>query len=171
MLGKMPTLPELADASTDLLANAPQLKVTINRDHASRFGISPQLIADTLDDAYGQRQVTQYLTQLDANPIILEIKPELLGELSSLDRIYVKSPLTGGRCRCWRSRPSPRARSVPRSRQGPVPGGRAGFNLRPGAALGQAVDSAQAARPRMRAPSSGRSGRRGVPGLAVSTPA
>src|SRR5439155_9163208 len=92
MLEKMRTLPELADASTDLSASAPQLKLTINRDQASRFGISPQLIDDTLNDAYGQRQVTQYLTQLVANPIILEITPELQKSLGSLDRIYLKSP-------------------------------------------------------------------------------
>src|SRR5215813_3292782 len=67
MLEKMRSLPQLADASTDLLSSAPQLKFAINRDQASRFGISPQLIDDTLNDAYGQRQVTQYLTQLNAN--------------------------------------------------------------------------------------------------------
>src|SRR5260370_22118783 len=57
MLQKLRTLPELADATSDLLANAPQLKITINRDQAARFGISPRLIDDTLNDAYGQRQI------------------------------------------------------------------------------------------------------------------
>ena len=97
MLDKMRTLPQLADASSDLLANAPQLKITINRDQAARFGISPQLIDDTLNDAYGQRQITQYFTQLNTYFVILEILPELQNEpRSSLDRLYVKSPLTGG---------------------------------------------------------------------------
>ena len=71
MLEKMRTLPQLADAATDLLANAPQIQVTINRDQASRFGISPQLIDDTLNDAFAQRQITQYFTQLNTYPIIL----------------------------------------------------------------------------------------------------
>jgi len=92
----MRTLPELTNVSSDLLANSPQLKVTINRDQASRFGISAQLIDDTLYDAYGQRQVTQYYTQLNTSPVILEITPELQRDLSSLDRLYVKSPVTGG---------------------------------------------------------------------------
>jgi multidrug efflux pump subunit AcrB len=48
--------------STDLLANAPRLMITINRDQAARFGITPQAIDDTLNDAYGQRQITQYFT-------------------------------------------------------------------------------------------------------------
>ncbi len=71
----MRRLPELTNVSSDLLANSPQLKVTINRDQASRFGISAQLIDDTLYDAYGQRQVTQYYTQLNTSPVILEITP------------------------------------------------------------------------------------------------
>ena len=96
MLAKMRTLPQLADVTSDLLANAPQLKLTINRDQASRFGISPQLIDDTLNDAYGQRQITQYFTQLNTYFVILEILPELQTKLASLDRLYVKSPLTGG---------------------------------------------------------------------------
>src|SRR5258708_16765832 len=91
----MRTLPQLADASSDLLANAPQLKVTINRDQASCFGISAQMIDDTLNDAFGQRQITQYFTQLKTYWIILEIPPDQQRELTSLDRLYVKSPLTG----------------------------------------------------------------------------
>jgi hydrophobe/amphiphile efflux-1 (HAE1) family protein len=149
MLDKMRTLPELADASTDLLANAPQLKFTINRDQASRFGISPQLIDDTLNDAYGQRQVTQYLTQLVANPIILEILPELQTDLSSLDRLYVKSPLTGGLVPLSALVDVDSSKVGPLSvtHQGQFPSVTLGFNLRQGVALGQAVDAiAQAAR-------------------------
>ena len=96
MLDKMRTLPQITDVASDLLANAPQLKITINRDQASRFGISPQLIDDTLNDAFGQRQITQYFTQLKTYFVILEILPELQKDLSTLNRLYVKSPLTGG---------------------------------------------------------------------------
>ena len=84
LLERMRRLPELTNVSSDLLANSPQLKVAINRDQASRFGISAQLIDDTLYDAYGQRQVTQYYTQLNSSPVILEITPELQSDLSSL---------------------------------------------------------------------------------------
>ncbi len=87
MLDKMRTLPVLADASTDLLAIAPHLRVTINRDQASRFGITPQMIDDTLNDAYGQRQITQYFTQLNTYWIILEVAPELQDSFASPDRI------------------------------------------------------------------------------------
>ena len=76
-------LPELADVASDLLANAPQLKVTINRDQASRFGISPQT-----DRRHAQRRLSgsarsrSTYTQLNTYWIILEILPELQTDLS-----------------------------------------------------------------------------------------
>jgi multidrug efflux pump subunit AcrB len=147
MLAKMRTLPQLADATSDLLANAPQLKITINRDQAARFGISPQLIDDTLNDAYGQRQITQFYTQLNTYFIILEILPELQEDLASLDRLYLKSPLTGGLV------PLSNLVQIDSSKAGPLqvthqsqfPAVTLTFNLRPGVALGEAVDAVTAA--------------------------
>src|SRR5262245_64142133 len=69
--------------------------VSINRDQASRFGIQPEVIDATLNDAFGQRQVAQYYTQTDTYEVILEVPPEMQGDPNTLDRIYVKSPLTG----------------------------------------------------------------------------
>jgi HAE1 family hydrophobic/amphiphilic exporter-1 len=142
LLDKMRTLPELVDASSDLLASAPQLKVTINRDQASRFGISAQMIDDTLNDAYGQRQVTQYFTQLNTYFLILEILPELQSSLESFDRIYVKSPLTGAAV------PLSALVDADSYRTGPLsvnhqefPSATLTFNLRAGVALGEAVDA------------------------------
>ena len=77
MLAKLKTLPELADVSTDLQGNAPQLTIHINRDAAARFGIQPQVIDDTLNDAFGQRQVGQYYTQTNSYFIVLEALPDL----------------------------------------------------------------------------------------------
>ena len=76
MLAKLQTLPELADVSTDQQANAPQLTITINRDQAARFGIQPQVIDDTLNDAFGQRQVAQYFTQTNTYFVVLEVLPD-----------------------------------------------------------------------------------------------
>jgi hydrophobe/amphiphile efflux-1 (HAE1) family protein len=143
MLAKLKTLPELADASSDLLANAPQMRLTINRDQASRFGISPQLIDDTLNDAYGQRQITQYYTQLNTYFVILEILPELQADPASLDRLYVKSPLTGGVVPLSALVEMDASRAGPLSvtHQAQFPAVTLTFNLRPGIALGQAVDA------------------------------
>jgi hydrophobe/amphiphile efflux-1 (HAE1) family protein len=147
MLQKLRTLPQLADATSDLLANAPQLRLTINRDQASRFGISPQLIDDTLNDAYGQRQITQYYTQLNTYFIILEILPGLQSDLTSLDRLYVKSPLTGGivPLSTFVETDSSRAGPLQVTHQSQFPSVTLTFNLRAGVALGDAVDAITAA--------------------------
>src|SRR5260221_8542657 len=143
MLDAMRKLPQLADVASDLLANGPQLKVTINRDQASRFGISAQLIDDTLYNAYRQRQVTQYYTQLNTSPVILEITPELQSDLSSLDRLYVKSPVTGGvvPLTALVDIDSTKTGPLTVTHQGQFPAVTLAFNLRPGTALGQAVDA------------------------------
>lgn len=143
LLQKLRTLKELADVSTDLLAEAPRLKVTINRDQAARFGITPQMIDDTLNDAYGQRQVAQYFTQLNTYWIVLEVSPELQDTIASLDRIYVKSPLTG------EAVPLSMLVNIDRSKVGPLsishqgqfPAITLSFNLASGVSLGQAVNA------------------------------
>jgi multidrug efflux pump subunit AcrB len=129
--------------SSDLFANAPQLKVTINRDQASRFGISAQTIDETLHDAYGQRQIAQYFTQLNTYWIILEILPELQKSMESLDRIYVKSPLTNAAVPLSALVDVDSTRTGPLSvnHQGQFPAVTLTFNLRAGVALGDAVDA------------------------------
>jgi multidrug efflux pump subunit AcrB len=143
----MKTLPQLADVSTDLLSNAPQLTVTINRDQAARFGITPQLIDDTLNDAFGQRQVAQFYTQINSYFVILEVTPQLQGLPSTLERIYVKSPLTGAAV------PPSTLVTVDNSKVGPLavshqsqlPAVTLSFNLPPNIALGQAVEAIRGA--------------------------
>jgi hydrophobe/amphiphile efflux-1 (HAE1) family protein len=143
MVERMRAIPILADVTTDLLANAPQLTVTVNRDQASRFGISPQVIDDTLNDAYGQRQITQYFTQLNTYNVIEEILPALQDKLESLDRIYVKSPLTGGAVPLSSlvNTDSKTVGPLSISHQGQIPAVTLTFNLQPGVALGNAVDA------------------------------
>ena len=156
MLEKMQTLPQLADVSSDLLANAPQLKITINRDQAARFGISPQLIDDTLNDAFGQRQITQYFTQLKTYFVILEILPEQQKDIATLDRLYVKSPLTGNAVPLSSLVDVDSNKTGPLSvaHQGQFPAVTLSFNLQPGIALGQAVDAISAAAREIGLPSS-----------------
>ena len=143
LLEKLRTLPQLTDVSTDLLAAAPRLQITINRDQASRFGISAQLIDDTLNDAFGQRQITQYFTQLKTYFVVLEILPDLQKDLTTLDRLYVKSPLTGGAVPLSSlvTIDSHGVGPLLISHQGQFPAVTMSFNLAPGVALGQAVDA------------------------------
>ena len=134
ILAKMQTLPELRDVATDQQTNGTTLELKINRDTASRYGIQPQLIDDTLYDAFGQRQVTQYFTQLNSYHVILEVLPELQGSLDTLNKIYVKSPTTGDQVplsafATWTSVP---VRPLSISHQGQFPAITISFNLAPG---------------------------------------
>src|SRR6202022_733947 len=104
-------------------------------------------IDDTLYDAFGQRQVAQYFTQLNSYHVILEILPELQGNLDTLNKIYIKSPATGDQVplstfATWTSVP---VRPLSISHQGQFPAITISFNLGQGVALGQATDAVQKA--------------------------
>ncbi len=120
-------------------ARAPRCNSTSTATTASRYGIQPQLIDDTLYDAFGQRQVTQYFTQLNSYHVILEILPEMQGSLDTLSKLYIKSPLTGDEVplstfATWTSVP---VRSLSISHQGQFPAITISFNLGQGVALGR----------------------------------
>jgi HAE1 family hydrophobic/amphiphilic exporter-1 len=154
ILARMQTLSELRDVATDQQSQGTTLQLNINRDTASRYGIQPQLIDDTLYDAFGQRQVTQYFTQLNSYHVILEILPELQGKLDTLNKLYIKSPLTGEQVplatfATWTSVP---VRSLSISHQGQFPAITISFNLAQGVALGQATDAVQKAMNELGAP-------------------
>jgi HAE1 family hydrophobic/amphiphilic exporter-1 len=154
ILARMQTLPELRDVATDQQSKGTTLQLKINRDTAARYGIQPQLIDDTLYDAFGQRQVTQYFTQLNSYHVILEILPALQGSLDTLNKLYVKSPLTGEQVplatfATWTSVP---VRSLSISHQGQFPAITISFNLAQGVALGQATDAVQRAMADLGAP-------------------
>jgi HAE1 family hydrophobic/amphiphilic exporter-1 len=154
ILARMQKLPELRDVATDQQSQGTTLQLQINRDTAARYGIQPQLIDDTLYDAFGQRQVTQYFTQLNSYHVILEILPELQGNLDTLNKLYIKSPLTGEQVplatfATWTSVP---VRSLSISHQGQFPAITISFNLAQGVALGQATDSVQRAMADLGAP-------------------
>jgi HAE1 family hydrophobic/amphiphilic exporter-1 len=145
ILEKMQKLPELRDVATDQQTQGTTLTMTINRDTASRYGITPQLIDDTLYDAFGQRQITQYFTQLNSYHVILEILPQLQGDIETLNKLYIKSPSSGGQVPLsvfvkWTSTP---VRPLSISHQGQFPAITISFNLAQGVALGQATDAVQ----------------------------
>jgi HAE1 family hydrophobic/amphiphilic exporter-1 len=147
ILAKMKTLPELRDVATDQQTEGTTLQLSINRDAAARYGIQPQLIDDTLYDAFGQRQVAQYFTQVNTYHVILEITPEMQGKLDTLDKIYLKSPTTGGQVPLaafcsWTDVP---VRPLAIAHQGQFPAVTISFNLAEGTALGQATDAVQRA--------------------------
>jgi HAE1 family hydrophobic/amphiphilic exporter-1 len=143
LLAKLQTVPQIVDVGTDMLSSAPQLKVTINRDQASRFGISAQAIDDTLNDAFGQRQIAQYFTQLNTYFLILEVLPGMSISLDTFDHLYVKSPLTGGAVplSALVDFDSHKVGPLAINHQAQFPAATLSFNLRAGVALGDAVEA------------------------------
>jgi multidrug efflux pump len=152
VLQKLRTVPQLRDVATDQQTAGLQLKLQLDRDTASRLGISPVLIDATLYDAFGQRQVTTMFTQTNQYRVVLEMKPELAAHPEALHSIYVRSqtgepvPLTTF------ARYTPQATSLSINHQGQFPAVTLSFNLAPDASLGQAVDAIHRAEQEIRLP-------------------
>ncbi|HEY9211324.1 MAG TPA: efflux RND transporter permease subunit, partial [Ancylobacter sp.] len=143
LLAKLKTLPELSSLASDQQTGGATLTLTIDRDQASRFGITPADIDNTLDDAFGQRQVTQYFTQLNSYHVILELLPQFQNSPHALEQLYIKSPLTGEQVPLsvlakWTSTP---ISFLSINHQAQFPSVTLSFNLAPGVALGAAVEA------------------------------
>jgi hydrophobic/amphiphilic exporter-1 (mainly G- bacteria), HAE1 family len=154
ILDKFRSLPELRDAATDQEDLGTALMLKIDRDMASRYGIQPQLIDDTLYDAFGQRQVTQYFTQVNTYYVIEEVLPNLLGDPATLDKIYVRSPLSNQMVPMsafakWTTEP---VQSLAISHEGQFPATTLSFNLAQGVALGTATTAIQKAEQQLQLP-------------------
>ena len=143
LLAQLQQLPMLRDVASDQQASSSMLSMTIDRDQAARFGIQPSLIDQTLDDAFGQRQVTQYFTQLNAYHVILELTPSLQSDPQTLSRIYVTSPVTGQMIplSTFVKFDTEHVTFLSINHQGQYPAVTLSFNLGPGVALGDAVDA------------------------------
>jgi hydrophobic/amphiphilic exporter-1 (mainly G- bacteria), HAE1 family len=154
MLAALKTLPELRDVATDQQTAGTTLTLVTNRDQASRYGLTAQNIDDTLYDAFGQREIAQYFTQLSSYEVIMEVLPSLLGDVTTLDQIYLKSPTTGGEVPLsafakWSTTP---IQPLSISHQGQFPAITISFNLAPGISLGQATEAVQRAEAGLKLP-------------------
>ena len=153
LLGKMRTLPELRDVASDQETDGTTLTLTINRDQASRYGLSAQTIDDTLDDAFGQREIAQYFTQLSSYEVIMEVLPSLQNDLSSLDKIFLKSAQGGevplSAFAKWTTTP---IEPLSISHQSQFPATTISFNLAPGVALSQATEAIRRAQDELKLP-------------------
>ena len=119
------------------------MSLVIDRDQAARFGILPAAIDQTLYDAFGERQVTQYFTQLSSYRVILEIAPYLQRNPNTLNKLYVRSPLTGQQVplSTFVHYDTRHVGFVSVNHQGQFPSATLSFNLAPGVALGDAVEA------------------------------
>jgi HAE1 family hydrophobic/amphiphilic exporter-1 len=139
-LGK---LPQLVDIATDQQSNAPAITLTIDRDRASSFGVSPALIDNTIYDAIGQRQIAQYFTQLNAYHVVLEVTPKLQEDPRLFDQIYVTSPIDNKQIplSTFVHIDNTHTNFLSIQHQGQFPAVTISFNLAPGTSLGEAVDA------------------------------
>jgi multidrug efflux pump subunit AcrB len=154
LVDKLRRAPELRDVSSDQQSQGLQTTVVIDRDAASRLGVSPIAIDNTLYDAFGQRQVSILYRQYNQFHVILEVEPQYLLDPSSLNQVYVNStngflvPLAA----VAKFKPSNTFLSV--NHQGQFPAVTLSFNLAPGVSLGQATEAVEKAVEELRMPSS-----------------
>ncbi|HPW16002.1 MAG TPA: multidrug efflux RND transporter permease subunit, partial [Nitrospira sp.] len=138
LLESLQVRPELRDVSSDQLNQGLASLVEIDRNTASRMGITPQLITDTLYDAFGQRQVSTMFTQLNQYRVILEVMPEFQKGPEALQQLEVRG--SGGSVPLnVFTRVTETMVPLVISRQGQFPAVTISFNLAPGGSLGEAV--------------------------------
>ena len=153
LVDKLSTLRELKDVSSDQQTRGLQTTVVIDRDAASRLGVSPIAIDNTLYDAFGQRQVSILYRQYNQFHVILEVEPQYLLDPSSLNQIYVHAtngvlvPLSA----VAKFTPSNTFLSV--NHQGQFPAVTLSFNLAPRVSLGEATAAVEKAVEELRMPS------------------
>jgi len=139
LLEKLKAMPELRDVATDQLTGGLNADLVIDRDTASRFGILPQNIDDTLYDAFGQRQVSTIFTQLNQYHVVLEVNPQFQQDPEALNRLYVRSQ--SGTQVPLMSFARLQRNNAPLlvSHLGQFPAVTLSFNLAPGVSLGEAT--------------------------------
>jgi len=154
MLQQMRVLPQLVDVSSDQQDKGLQVSVAIDRNTASRLGITPKLIDDTLYDAFGQRQVSIIYTLLNQYHVVMEIEPRFWQRPETLRDIYVPSPAGGMVPLSAFARFERNTTSLAVNHQGQFPAVTISFNLAPGVSLGDAVKAIETAKQRIGFPSS-----------------
>jgi len=138
---KLRTLPQITDVNSDQQDRGQQSLVVFDRNTASRLGLSPQLIDDTLYDAFGQRQVSIMYTPLNQYHVVMEVAPQYWQNPSTLQDIYVRSP-TGAQVPLSAvTRYEPTNTLLLVNHQGQFPGVTLSFNMTLGVSLGEAVQA------------------------------
>src|ERR1700757_1511724 len=172
LVAKLQSLPQLRDVATDQLNNGLRTNITIDRDTASRLGIFPQAIDNTLYDAFGQRQVSTIFTQLNQYHVVLEVLPNFAQTPENLKDIYIRpstvtpnsgAPTANGAAVTTSGAPVPistftrmnsSSASLAVNHQGQFPVVTLSFNLAPGASLGEATKAIQQAEAEIQVPAS-----------------
>jgi multidrug efflux pump len=143
LVEKLRMLPQIQDVATDQQAGGASTWLVIDRQTASRLGITPQAIDDTLYDAFGQRQISTLFTQLNQYHVILEALPEFQKNPARLQDIYVRSAGGGQVPLSAFTHLEQGNAPLSANHQGQFPAITISFNLARGAALGDATKAIQ----------------------------
>jgi HAE1 family hydrophobic/amphiphilic exporter-1 len=154
LLATLRGLPELKDVSSDQQSNGGAVNLTIDRDAAARFGISPTDIDSAVYELIGQAEVAQFFTQQNSYHVVLEGPPDMQATTELFNTVYLLSPTTGKQVPLSQFvRIDPLgSSSLTVSHQGEFPAATLAFNLSPGVALSQATAAVQKARDQLGAP-------------------
>jgi multidrug efflux pump len=144
--------PGLRDVASDQQDQGLETSIRIDRDTAARLGITPQMIDDTLYNAFGQRQISTIFTQLNQYRVVLEVRPEYRQDPAALQQIYLRSTTGGQVPLSTFTTLEERATPLVVSHQGQFPVVTVSFNLAPGVSLGEAVDAIDATRRDLKMP-------------------
>jgi len=140
MLSQMKRLHSITDANTDLQNQGLQAMITYDRGTAARFNIAPQLIDDTLYDAFGQRQVSTMYSSLNQYHVVMEAAPQFWQNPQFLSQVYVSSPGGAQVPLSALANYEPATAPLTIAHQGLFPAVTISFNLAANASLGQAVN-------------------------------
>jgi len=154
VLQKLRTLRQLTDVNSDQQDKGLQASLVIDRNTASRLGLTAQLIDDTLYDAFGQRQVSIIYTPLNQYHVVMEVAPQYWQRPATLREIYVHSPKGAEVPLSAFTRYEPTTTSLSVNHLGQFPAVTTSFNLAPGVALGDAVAAIESATREMGLPAS-----------------
>jgi hydrophobe/amphiphile efflux-1 (HAE1) family protein len=137
----MRKLPQLKDVNSDQQNSGLQISVEIDRDTASRLGVTAQMIDDALYDVYGQRLVAKTYTQMNQYYVVMEAAEEERNNPDTLDGIYIKGPTGAPVPLRAIAKAVPTTTALAVAHNGQFPSVTISFNLAPNASLGQAVDA------------------------------
>ena len=151
---KLQTIPHLRDVASDQQSLGLQARLVIDRVTASRYGITPQMIDDTLYDAFGQRQISIMFTQLNQYRVVMEVNPDWQQRPSDLKNLYIRSSSNGQVPLDAITHYETATTPLTVNHQGQFPANTISFNLAPGASLGEAVNEINRAKAEIGMPAS-----------------
>jgi multidrug efflux pump len=153
LMAAMEKVPELKDVATDQQDQGLRAQLVIDRDTASRLGVSPLAIDNTLSDAFGQRQVSTTYRPLNQYHVVMEVAQQYQRDPDALKNIYVKS--TTGAVIPLSAITHYESQRIPLTvnHQAQSPATTLSFNLTPGVSLSQATEAIETARVNIGMPS------------------